>query len=85
MVQTFGYQYIKTFDTNICMSKYNQEILKLLSRRDIKSTNEILKELEEATGKSINWHALYRILMNLQAEGKVERLKSKAGIFWRKI
>jgi len=32
----------------------------------------------------INWHALYRVLMELQAEGKIERLESKAGFFWKK-
>ena len=34
--------------------------------------------------KIINWHALYRTLMELKSNGKIERLQSKAGFFWRK-
>ena len=74
----------KAFDTKICMSKYSEVVLSLLSKNDIKSTNEILFELEKKVGKVINWHALYRILMELQAENKIERLQSKAGFFWKK-
>ena len=56
----------------------------ILSTHEIKSTNQILKELETKTGKTINWHNLYRILMELRIKKKVERLQSKAGFFWRK-
>ena len=66
------------------MSKHDKETINILSKTQIKSTNEILKELEEKSGSKINWHALYRILMELERDGKVERLKSKAGMFWRK-
>ena len=66
------------------MSKYKEDILSILSKDEIKSTNEILKELEAETKKVINWHALYRILMDLEAENKIERLKAKAGFFWKK-
>ena len=74
----------KEFDTKICMSKYSEVVLSLLSKNDIKSTNEILSELEKKVVKVINWHALYRILMELQTENKIERLQSKAGFFWKK-
>jgi len=67
------------------MSKYRETILSVLSKSDIKSTNEILKELENKVKKVINWHALYRILMELHNEGKIERLKAKAGFFWKKV
>ena len=59
-------------------------ILSLLSKTEIKSTNEILEELQKKADKVINWHALYRVLMELQSENKIERLESKAGFFWKK-
>lgn len=74
----------KEFDTNLCMSKYKEVALGILSKTEIKSTNEILMELQNKVDKIINWHALYRILMELQAENKIERLESKAGFFWKK-
>ena len=66
------------------MSKYKEAILQVLSKTGIKSTNEIMEELQKKVDKVINWHALYRVLMELQVEGKIERLESKAGFFWRK-
>jgi len=66
------------------MSKYKEKVLEILSKNEIKSTNEVLTELQKKEKKVINWHALYRILMDLQADGKIERLKSKAGFFWKK-
>lgn len=66
------------------MSKYKETILSILSKTEIKSTNQILEELQKKADKIINWHALYRVLMELQTEGKIERLESKAGFFWKK-
>jgi len=66
------------------MSKYKEGILSILSKIEIKSTNEILDELQKKANKIINWHALYRVLMELQSEGKIEKLESKAGFFWRR-
>ena len=66
------------------MSKYKEMILQVLSKTEIKSTNEVLEELQKKANKIINWHALYRILMELRDENKLERLESKAGFFWRK-
>jgi Fe2+ or Zn2+ uptake regulation protein len=66
------------------MSKYKEMILTILSKTEIKSTNEILEELQKKANKVINWHALYRVLMELQSDGKIERLQSKAGFFWKK-
>jgi len=66
------------------MSKYKGEVLEILSKTTIKSTNEILIELQKKTDKVINWHLLYRILIDLAGENKIERLESKAGFFWKK-
>ncbi len=66
------------------MSKYKEMILSILSKTEIKSTNEILEELQKKADKVINWHALYRVLMELQSENKIDRLESKAGFFWKK-
>jgi len=66
------------------MSKYKEVILSVLSKTEIKSTNEILEEVQKKANKIINWHLLYRVLMDLTSEGKIERLESKAGFFWRK-
>jgi Fe2+ or Zn2+ uptake regulation protein len=66
------------------MSKYRKEVLTILKPDEIKSTNELLQDLEKKTGKVINWHLLYRVLRDLSEEGKIEKLKAKAGFFWRK-
>ena len=75
----------KDFGINVyIMSKYDEVVLKIVSKEEIKSTNEILAELQQKTGKTINWHALYRILMELKDKNKIEKLKSRAGFFWKK-
>ncbi len=66
------------------MSKYNDAVLGILSKEEIKSTNQVLTELQSKVKKVVNWHVLYRILMELQAENKLERLKAKAGFFWKR-
>jgi len=66
------------------MSKYKDKVLETISKTEIKSTNEILKELQNKVKKIINWHLLYRVLMELQSEGKIERLQTKAGFFWKR-
>lgn len=66
------------------MSKHDKEILRILQKDTIMSTYEVLKALEKRTNKVINWYALYRILMELSSEEKIERLKAKAGFFWKK-
>ena len=66
------------------MSKYRKEVLEIIKKDEIKSTNEILKELEKKSNKVINWHLLYRILRDLKDDGKIEKLTAKAGFFWRK-
>ena len=84
LVQMFVYLAISPWYKALYMSKYKEVILTILSKSDIKSTNEVLTELQDKVHKVVNWHALYRILMDLQADNKVERLKSKAGFFWKK-
>ena len=66
------------------MSKYDKDVLTLLSEEDLKSTNQVLTELQSKVRKVVNWHSLYRILMELAVEGKVDRIKTKAGFFWKK-
>jgi DNA-binding HxlR family transcriptional regulator len=66
------------------MSKYEEDILRIVSREEIKSTNQILSELQDKVKKVVNWHMLHRVLRDLEDTGKVERLKAKAGFFWRK-
>ncbi|HDL02224.1 MAG TPA: hypothetical protein ENH20_00135 [Candidatus Pacearchaeota archaeon] len=65
------------------MSKHEKHILEILNKTRIKSTNEILKELEKRTNKVINWHLLYRVLKDLSEEKRIEKLKAKAGFFWK--
>ena len=66
------------------MSKHDKAVLEILSKDTIMSTNEVLTALQTKTKKTINWHALYHILDDLAEQGKVEKLKSKAGFFWKK-
>jgi Fe2+ or Zn2+ uptake regulation protein len=66
------------------VSKYRDLVLKVVSDKEIKSTNQILKEVSKQSGKVVNWHTVYRVLMELQAEGKVEKIKTKPGFFWKK-
>lgn len=66
------------------MSKYRDLVIKALSGEEMKSTNELLKEVEKASGKSINWHMLYRVLMELHTEGKIDKIETKAGFFWKR-
>jgi len=66
------------------MSKYEKDVLEVLSKDEIKSTNQILKEVEAKAKKVISWHLLHRILRELEEHGKVEKMKAKAGFFWRK-
>ena len=66
------------------MSKYKDSVLKALEKDSIKSTNEVLNDLQKKAKKIINWHLLYRVLADLEKEGKIERLKAKAGFFWKR-
>jgi DNA-binding HxlR family transcriptional regulator len=66
------------------MSKYTEDVLKVLSKEEIKSTNQVLAELQKKVEKVINWHMLHRILSDLEKEGKIDKLKAKAGFFWKK-
>lgn len=65
-------------------SKYTDAILKIVFKDRIKSTNEILRELEDVTGKKINWYVVHRVLFDLYMEKKVEKLDTKSGFFWRR-
>ena len=67
----------------VLMSKYEKEVVQLLEK-NLKSTNEILGELENKTQKKINWYAIYHILSELEREGKAEKIKLKGGFYWRR-
>ena len=60
--------------------------LTILSKVDnnLKSTRQILRETEKATGKVINWSQLYRILRELEDKNMIERFETTAGILWKK-
>jgi len=70
------------------MGRHNTKSLKILKKDIIMSTNEVMEALEKSLTvnkkKWINWHSLYRVLMELTDEGKIERFKAKAGFFWRR-
>ncbi len=66
------------------MSKYDKAVFDVLSDKKIKSTNEVVKEVEKATGRSVNWHMIYRVLLELSHEGKAEKLEAKVGFFWKR-
>jgi hypothetical protein len=66
------------------MSKHTKNVLEILDNNKIKSTNEILSELQKKSKTVVNWHVLYRILMELLQENKAERLNAKSGFYWRK-
>ena len=66
------------------MSKYKILIFHVLKENRLMSTNEVAKELQNVNaGKIVNWHMLYKILDDLSDEGKIEKIKTKAGYFWK--
>lgn len=63
-------------------SKHREEVLMILKTEEIQSTREILDELQTRTKKVINWTALYKILSDLERDGRAKRFAVKGGIFW---
>lgn len=51
---------------------------------NLKSTRQILRETQTATGKIINWSQLYRTLRYLEEKNLIERFETTAGILWKK-
>ncbi len=80
----FGSHFTTSWYKPLYMSKYDKDVLDVLSQNKIKSTNQVLKELEKKVGKTINWHLLYRILVELEKKNKIERLEADAGFFWKR-
>lgn len=68
----------------LAMSKYEKIVFGVLSDTVIKSTNEIVKDVEKTTGRSINWHMIYRVLIEMYHQGKIEKFEAKVGFFWKK-
>lgn len=67
-------------------SKYKPLIHKVLKSDEIMSTNQIREEVAKLGGvKYIEFNLIFRILEELQREGKAEKLKgSKKSYYWRK-
>ncbi len=66
------------------VSKYVKDVWEILSFEEIKSTKQLTEELMKKTKKVIAWSCVYQILRDYKEDGKVELLKSKGGLFWRK-
>ncbi len=66
------------------VSKYEQSVWEALDFREIQSTNQIKKKVEEQNNKSISWFTIHKILKEYVDQGKVELLKTMVGLFWRK-
>ncbi len=68
----------------IMVSKHEKTIWLLLDFKEIKSTEQLRRELMKKTKLVINWHLVYRVLKTLEESGRVERFENDAGLFWRK-
>lgn len=66
------------------MVKKHELIILSRVNDDLKSTRQIVRETEKATGKVINWSQLYRILRELEDKNLIERFETIAGILWKK-
>ncbi len=66
------------------VSKHEPMVWEILSFNEIKSTQQVLEELEKKSGKKINWYAVYKILRMLKDDEKAELLQNRAGLFWKK-
>ncbi len=65
-------------------SKYREDVLCLVERDKIKSTRQIQRELEKKAKKTINWFMVYKILHDLETDGRVKKFEATGGIFWIK-
>ncbi len=62
---------------------YDQEIDNALKDKQFHSTREIVKLVTKKRGKEANWHLVYRTLVKLFEEGKVEKIEQKHIILWK--
>ena len=67
-------------------SRYKVLIPKVLKPNEIMSTNQVRQEVAKLAGvKYIEFNLIYRLLEELERQGKVEKLKgSKKSYYWKK-
>lgn len=67
-------------------SRYKELIPKVLKSSEILSTNQVRQEVAKLAGvKYIEFNLVYRLLEELERQGKVEKLKGpKKSYYWRK-
>lgn len=66
------------------VKKWKLEILNLVAERDLKSTTQILHELEKKVKRRINWSDLHRTLSTLKEKNLIKCFECKGGIYWIK-
>lgn len=69
--------------TQINFMAYDKEIAKILKDGKHYSTRQIVKLVSKQRGKEANWHLVYRSLIKLFEERKLEKIEQKHIILWR--
>ena len=67
------------------VKKHREIILASVSEIKLKSTSEVLEQVENKVNKKINWSDLYRTLRDLADKGLIKEYSCKGGIYWIKI
>ena len=67
-------------------SRYKNLIPKVLKHNEIMSTNQVRQEVAKLAGvKYIEFNLIYRLLEELERQGKTEKMKgTKKSYYWRK-
>ena len=66
------------------VKKHREVILNTISEIKLKSTSEILREVEKKVKKTINWSDLYRTLKDLADKGLIKLYETAGGFYWLK-
>lgn len=66
------------------VKKHREIILNTISEVKLKSTSEILREVENKVKKKINWSDLYRTLRDLADKGLIKVWRTAGGFYWIK-
>ncbi len=66
------------------VKKHIETILIIISDTKLKSTSEILTELQNRVKKVINWSDLFRTLRDLEDKGLIKKYDTKGGFYWIK-
>ncbi len=66
------------------VKKHREVILNTISEVNIKSTRQVLKEVEKKVGKIINWSDLFRTLKDLSDKNLIKYYETPGGFFWIK-